>query len=444
MNQLFKEFSKPTYTDWVNQLTKDLKGQSDALIKRVDAIEELNFDSYQHQDSTNTTPSEALLNPYVSQTYKETNAWQNLATILVEQDSTANKKALDLLNLGATALRFELGTAACNWNELTKDIQLEFIETTVKINTLAQFESIQAQLSDKTKSQVFYEYDFIANPTIDFDLVATHLKNNQTNFFVANGFGIQQTGATTWQEIAYTLASAHEIIVQLMDRGFSIDEAAACVHFNVGVGSNYFYEIAKIRVLRILWSKIIGEYKADHACTYNTRITGIVGFTNKSLKDPYTNLLRQTTEAMSLAFAGVHAICVLPYDQASEKGATSLSTRMAVNIPLILQEESYLDKVIDPLSGSYTVEYLTNEIADKAWNLFQTIESKGGISNENALNFLKEAVSNKAQLRKDRVVEKVDALIGINIFPNFVVEENNWVALKSYLDMPQLILEQSI
>ena len=185
-----------------------------------------------------------------------------------------------------------------------------------------------------------------------------------------------------------------------MDRGLTIDEAAACLHFNVGVGSNYFYEIAKIRAIRILWSKIIETYGVSHACSYNTRITGIVGFTNKSLKDPYTNLLRQTTEAMSLAFAGVHAICVLPYDQASEKGATSLSTRMAVNIPLILQEESYLDKVIDPLSGSYTIEYLTNEIAEKAWNSFQEIENEGGIGAENAQNSLKTTISEKAQLRK--------------------------------------------
>lgn len=444
MNQLFKEFNKPTYADWVNQLTKDLKGESDSLIKRVDAIEELSFDSYQHQDSANTKPNPALSNSFVSQTYKNSNAWQNLGTVIVEDCSTANKKALELLNLGATALRFDLRSDAINWSDLTKDVQLEFIETTVKINSLSEYEQIQTQLTEENRSQVFFEYDLIANPTLDFDAIAALLKKKQNYFFVANGFGVQQAGATTWQEIAYVLSSAHEIIVQLMDRGLTIDEAAACLHFNVGVGSNYFYEIAKIRAIRILWSKIIETYGVSHACSYNTRITGIVGFTNKSLKDPYTNLLRQTTEAMSLAFAGVHAICVLPYDQASEKGATSLSTRMAVNIPLILQEESYLDKVIDPLSGSYTIEYLTNEIAEKAWNSFQEIENEGGIGAENAQNSLKTTISEKAQLRKSRVAEKSDSLIGINIFPNPVVETNNWKQVDSYLGMPQLILEQSI
>lgn len=444
MNQLFEEFKKPGYIDWVNQLKKDLKGESETLIQRNDIIEEIQFNSYQHEDSGNTSPAFALNNPYVRQTYRATNAWENVGTICVINETEANKKALQLLNLGATALRFELCSNTLNWENLVQDIQLEFIETTFKINQPEHYILIQNKLTADQKKKVYFELDLIENKNINTTDLINHIKSNQTYTFIANGYSVQQAGATTWQEIAYSLSAAHETLIQLTENGLTIDEAAACIHFNVGVGATYFYEIAKIRAVRILWARILEEYQPEHACSYNTRITGIVGFTNKSLKDPYTNLLRQTTEAMSLIFAGVNSICVQAYDAHSTKGSTTLSLRMAVNIPLILQEESYLDKVIDPLAGSYGIEYLTNEIADKAWKLFQEIENKGGITTPDTLAIFKKAIEEKATLRRQRIQEKTDTLIGINIFPNPTAEDNNWKEFDGYLGLPQLILEQSI
>lgn len=439
MSKLFEEFEKPTYSDWTNQLLKDLKGQSEELIQRNDVIEELNFKSYQHQNSENTTSNSAFDNPYVRRTYAADNRWENLGTIVVKDEVESNRKALNILNLGATSLRFDLTKETINLRALTNEIQLQYIETTFCIKNSNQYLSILAELNEEELNSVFFELEL--NHINDWQELTTSLKQKQRYTLVANGYKLQQCGATTWQEVSYALAQGHEYLAILISHGLTVDEAAACIHFNVGVGANYFYEIAKIRSLRLLWARIIEEYQPEHACSYNLRITGITGFTNKSLKDPHTNLLRQTTEAMSLAFSGVHAICVQPYDSNSAKGSTTLSTRMAVNIPLILQEESYLDKVIDSLGGSYTVEYLTNEISDKAWSLFQEIEELGGISTKEAENFISTNVNIKAELRKQRIADKTDTLIGINIFPNPQEENNKWEEFDSYLGMNQLILE---
>ncbi len=144
---------------------------------------------------------------------------------------------------------------------------------------------------------------------------------------------------------------------------------------------------------------------------------------------------------MSLAFGGVHALCVQPYDTYSSKGATKVSTRMAVNIPLVLQEESYLDKVIDPLGGSYVLEFLTTEIADKSWAFFQKIEGLDGVTSSKSIDFITTSITAKAEARKQRIADKTDALIGINIFPNPTAENNEWLLFEDYLGMKQLNLE---
>ena len=442
MKKLFEEFSKPDYEDWVAQLLKDLKGQPEDLIQRNDPIEELQFNSYQHQNSENTASNPAFENQYIRNTYATDNRWENLGTIIVKEEADANKKALTLLNLGATSLRFDLTKESIDWKALTNEIQLQYIETTFRVKNVHQFLDILTHFNDEELNSVFFELEL--NQVEDWSKLSQSLKEKQRYTFISNGYNLQQSGATTWQEVAYALAQGHEYLTTLISYGLTTDEAAACIHFNMGSGAKYFFEIANIRSLRLLWARIVEEYQPQHACSYNLRITGITGFTNKSLKDPYTNLLRQTTETMAFTFSGVHAICVQPYDLYSTKGATSLSTRMAVNIPLILQEESYLDKVIDPLGGSYTTEYLTNVIADKAWSLFQEIEELGGISKDEAIKLISDGVTEKAGLRKQRIADKTDSFIGINIFPNPVNEENEWLPFEEYLGMKQLNLEQSI
>jgi len=444
MDTLFSDFPKQTLSQWIDQLHKDLKGKPNTLLQIDDPIEQISFSAYQHQDSDNTHFPDAFHVAPIRNTHRENNAWENMATIIVNQETTANQQALQVLNLGITSLRFSLPKSPINWGKLLHEIQLKYIQTTFKIPNATFYFSLLEKYEPEELQSVFFELDWMNISVDDWDQLAVSLNRQPRPIFCANGYAFQQCGSNTWQEIAYCLASAHEFLVQLTNRNISTDIASQCIHFTIGASTNYFFEIAKIRALRLLWARIIEEYKPEKEQALATRITGLTGFTNKSLRDPYTNLLRQTTEAMSLVLSGVHAVCVQPYDQYSSNGSNKLSRRMAINIPLILQEESFLDKVIDPLGGSYAVEHLTHKIADQAWSTFQQIEEFGGIQNVNARHYLIPKVQQTARLRQQRIADKTDTLIGINEFPNPTKENNKWLPLDVYLDMPALILEQTM
>ncbi len=442
MSNILSEFPKYTFNDWENQLIKDLKGEPEELLVYRDSIEEFDYPCYQHQD-TKTSKNETLgeMSDF-RVTSKLTNDWFNYGTVIVQDDAkAANKRSLNLLNLGADALRFILPSTSIDFSELTNEIQLAYIKSTFVIQTIEQFKSINAFLSDDLKQYVQLEVDLLNYPDFKNYLNELTQANSKSNFvqFVVNGYEIQQRGATSWQEVGFCLATAHEYINLLVNDGFSLNEACQSIVFNVGVGSNYFYEIAKLKVLTETWQTILSNYDKDQLNT--SKIVGLVGFMNKSIKDPITNLLRQTTETMSLISGGAHGIIVQPYNLHSTNGLTDLAERMALNIPTILKEESYLHAVIDPLAGSYTVNLLCDLISSKSWTYFKELENLKGISSSEAQEKLRKDISQKGKERIERIVSKKDVIIGVNIFKNLKDDENEWAQFPSYLDLPQLILE---
>ena len=175
------------------------------------------------------------------------------------------------------------------------------------------------------------------------------------------------------------LASANEYMAQMTDRGLTADEACANMQLTFGVGSNYFMEIAKLRAARMLWARLAEQYKPADPSSLKIPIHACSGMWNKSVYDPYVNVLRLTTECMSASIGGANSITILPFNN-TYKTADDFSQRIARNIQIILKEESYLDKVVDPSAGSYYIESLTDELAQMAWNDFKKIEEVGGIS----------------------------------------------------------------
>jgi methylmalonyl-CoA mutase len=170
---------------------------------------------------------------------------------------------------------------------------------------------------------------------------------------------------------------ATEYLAQLTDRGISVEDAASKIRFSFGIGSDYFMEIAKLRAARILWEQIADAYNVSDKKRFRMEIHSVTKVWNDTIDDPYINMLRTQTEAMSAVLGGTDSLTVNPFD-ITINTPDEFSERMARNQQLILKEESWLDKVADPSAGSYYIENLTALIAENSWRLFLRAENLGG------------------------------------------------------------------
>jgi len=357
--------------------------------------------------------------PYVRGYNDTTNAWRIREDIVVTDVVKSNKAALAAIASGATALSFRVKELAFKeeLSKLLKGINLE--EIAIHFASSHSY-SILADLLIAFVKKSGFDPKKIRG-TFNFDSIAYYLwhgsyyNSSEDNFneaaslikvlrkelplfkvITVNGQHFYNAGATAVQELAYTLASANEYMAQMTDRGIDSDTVCNTIQLTFGIGSNYFMEIAKLRAARMLWSRLAEQYKPKDPSSLKVAIHACSGMYNKSIYDSYVNVLRLTTECMSAAIGGANAITILPFNN-TYKLPDEFSSRIARNIQIVLKEESYLDKVVDPSAGSYYIESLTDEIAQMAWNLFKQTEKEGGIL----------AVMEKGQLKKD--IEKVAA-----------------------------------
>jgi len=183
------------------------------------------------------------------------------------------------------------------------------------------------------------------------------------------------------------------------------------------VGSNYFMEIAKLRAARVLWTTLIEPYKPTCDGAFQISINTVASSWNKTLYDPYVNMLRSTTEAMSAALGGADSIALKPFDIAY-KQEDEFSSRINRNTQIILKEESYFDKVVDPAAGSYYIENLTNSIIESAWKLFQDVENGGGFTALIENGKIKAEIEESARKRDMDIATRKYILLGTNQYPN--------------------------
>ena len=204
----------------------------------------------------------------------------------------------------------------------------------------------------------------------------------------------------------------------MMEHGLTIDEAARKLRFSFAVTSNYFMEMAKLRAARLLWANIVKAYEPEKPCSCKMFVHARTSAWNQTVYDPYVNMLRGTTEAMSAAIAGVHSLEVLPFDHSYE-APSEFSYRIARNESLLLKHESHFDQVIDPAGGSYYIENLTKSIADEAWKLFLEVEEKGGYVEAFKAGFIVERVKASAAAKDKAVATRRQTILGSNQYPNF-------------------------
>jgi len=241
----------------------------------------------------------------------------------------------------------------------------------------------------------------------------SHLPNFRT--VAVHGVHFANAGASVIQELAFALSMGAEYLNLVTEKGISPSQAASKIKFNFGVSANYFMEIAKFRAARLLWSKIVEAY--DASCKVPMHIHAETAKWNLTMYDSYVNLLRTTTEGMSAAIAGVDSLTILPFDVTFEE-PTDIAERIARNQQIVLKEEAYFDKIVDPSSGSYYIENLTDAIITEAWKQFLEVQGKGGFVAAFKEGFIQTKVKEVAQKRDLAIATRREIVLGTNQYPN--------------------------
>jgi len=244
-------------------------------------------------------------------------------------------------------------------------------------------------------------------------------------------------GGNAVQELAFAVAAGTEYLREMLSRRLAIDDIAPRIRFTFALGSHFFMEIAKLRAARMVWSQIVREFGGGEEAQ-KMRIHARTSVWNKTLYDPYVNMLRATTEAFSGIAGGCDSLHVGAFDEPAGL-PSEFSRRIARNTQIILKEESHLDRVIDPAGGSWYVETLTRQVAEKVWKLFQEVEAQGGMFRALEKGFPREQIVETAQKRAENIARRKDKIIGTNIYPNLKEEP----AERRQTDFPAIFRERA-
>ncbi len=348
---LFEEFPPITDGQWQQQVLQDLKGA---------APESLNWES----------PERITVKPYyrsngqptVEVPVRPVGEWWIRQDIVVTDENTANTEALDALQRGATALLFKC-TSAVDVAVLLKDILLEHIQTDWEISDISVLDGLVATLKARglQPETVKGAIQFIAPDKVAF------FQKYQPLLPGFKLFTIPAVDAETLTEqTAQQLAQANKVVNTLITAGIKADDALNQIRFDIEVGTDHFFEIARVRVLRAMWMVVCKQYVAN----YDTPV--FIHATNKKVtpeKDGYYEMIRQTTQALSAVLGGADSLSLVPHLTTADR-SKAFQTRIARNVQLILQHESHLDMIADPASGSWYLEAITSELAQKAWARF--------------------------------------------------------------------------
>ncbi|MDR7142360.1 methylmalonyl-CoA mutase [Rhizobium sp. BE258] len=248
------------------------------------------------------------------------------------------------------------------------------------------------------------------------------------NSISISGYHMQEAGATLVQELAFTLADGREYVRAAIAKGLDVDEFAGRLSFFFAIGMNFFMEAAKLRAARLLWTKIMEEFQPKKASSLMLRTHCQTSGVSLQEQDPYNNIIRTAFEAMSAVLGGTQSLHTNSFDEAIAL-PTEFSARIARNTQLILQHETGVTKVVDPLAGSYYVESLTKELADKAWALIEEVEALGGMTK--AVNEgLPKRLIEEAATRRQAAVDKGDeVIVGVNKYRLETEEELDILAI---------------
>ncbi|MGG1659867.1 methylmalonyl-CoA mutase family protein [Brevibacillus sp. NRS-1366] len=465
---LFKEFSVPTYEQWRAAAEKSLKGASfDAklLTKTYEGITLQPI--YRKEDIekiplTDDMPGAA---PYVRGTRSLAEqggrSWQVCQEILANTAEAFNQAALHDLARGQTMLNVVLDRASVHGldpDEAAPDeVGDKGLSLFCREDVDTAFQGINLE-----EVPIFLQSGALGVPVLSMiiahleangrdigklrgcigqDPVATLLTEGRLPFSLATAFEamLQTTrwvsmnapelktilvsaepyhngGGNAVTELAFSLAAGVEYIQALLERGLSIDEIAPRMQFVYAIGSDVFMEIAKLRAAKMLWSSIVASYGGSPDSQKMTIHARTSAWT-KTVLDPNVNLLRSTTEAFSAVLGGVDSLHVSAFDEAI-RPANEFSRRIARNTQIILEQEAHLAKVADPAGGSWYVEWLTDALAEKAWELFLQTEKQGGLLSSLEANIPQQVIEQIAANKAENIAKRKARVVGTNMYAN--------------------------
>lgn len=241
----------------------------------------------------------------------------------------------------------------------------------------------------------------------------TSAKMPKFNSISISGYHMQEAGATQVQELAFTIADGMEYVKYGVASGLDIDKFAGRLSFFFAIGMNFFMEVAKLRAARVLWHRVMTQLGAQDERSKMLRTHCQTSGVSLTEQDPYNNVIRTTIEAMAAMLGGTQSLHTNALDEAIAL-PTDFSARIARNTQIVLQEETGMTKVVDPLGGSYYVESLTQSLVDKAWEIIERVEAEGGMAKAVAAGWPKAMIEEAAAARQARVDRGEDVIVGVN------------------------------
>lgn len=412
---LFGEFDGVPAKAWKQKIQAGLRGEdyNEALIWK--SPETIDVRPFYHPDEQKENFSPVPGQP---------ENWLVCQDIFVDDTGIANKLALDALSRGAEAIYF---TAAAEFDlqKLFRDIDIEKKSLYFRFQFLS--EDFLKKIKDffaSTESKIYIFTDIIGNLAQTGNWYDNLKKDHDTleNFMKdcpasVNPLSVdislyQNSGATMVQQLAYALAHANEYLYFLSNKSQDTLKDRPLV-FKLSVGSNYFFEIAKLRALRHLYATLAAEYGFHEHC----HIFAEPSRRNKSIYDYNVNMLRSTTECMSAVLGGADTVCNQAYDALYHK-SNEFGERISRNQLLVMKNESYLDTVSNPADGTYYIENLTGRLAEKALDVFKTIEAGGGFLKQLKEGIIQKKIKESAEKEQVRFDKGAKVLVGVNKYPN--------------------------
>ena len=233
------------------------------------------------------------------------------------------------------------------------------------------------------------------------------------NSISISGYHMQEAGANQALELAFTLADGKEYVKTAIAKGMDVDGFAGRLSFFWAIGMNFYLEIAKMRAARLLWTRIMKGFDAKNPKSLMLRTHCQTSGWSLTEQDPYNNVVRTTIEAMAAVFGGTQSLHTNAFDEAIAL-PTDTSSRIARNTQLVIQEETHITSVVDPWAGSYMMESLTQEMADKAWAIIEEVEAMGGMTKAVDSGWAKLKIEAAAAEKQARIDSGKDVIVGVN------------------------------